>query len=88
MSCTSIPNAHFIFYCTKQSRSVPMCWFLLRVRLCGRMHRTNKTTACPLTPFIFIDRMNFTTKVFPSAPMTLIKLWFMHFTVPSSVAVS
>lgn len=28
MSCTSVLNANFIFYCTKQSRGVPMSWFL------------------------------------------------------------
>lgn len=43
MSCTSVPNAHLIFYCTKQKCTNVLVSMKSAV-LSGRMYRTNKTT--------------------------------------------
>lgn len=43
MSCTSVPNAHLIFYCTKQKCTNVLVYMKSAV-VSGRMYRTNKTT--------------------------------------------
>lgn len=43
MSCTSVPNAHLIFYCTKQKCTNVLVYMKSAV-VFGRMYRTNKTT--------------------------------------------
>lgn len=42
MSCTSVPNAHLIFYCTKQKCTNVLVSMKSAVAS-GRMYRTNKT---------------------------------------------
>lgn len=47
MSCTSVLNAHFIFYCTKskQKKCTKVLVSIRNAAAYGRMHRINKNTA-------------------------------------------
>lgn len=54
MSCTSVLNAHLIFYCTKQ-KCTNVLVSMKSAALSGRIYRTNKTMTSPNHVILPVD---------------------------------